>query len=112
MIALSALERRHDEQWQALVPAMGTEGIGPRGYPGRALVNSQLVFNRSGKARVVTSRVFRAGEVPPDDEWAGTSVNERVEAVWTLTRQCIEWTHTGDEPRLQRSVSRVQRKAS
>ena len=60
--------------------------------------------------RVITTKVFRAGETPPDDDWIGSSVAERIDAVWELTRQCLAWNQTGtDEPRLQRSVSRVQR---
>lgn len=42
-----------------------------------------------------------------------TSIAERIDAVWELTRQCLEWTRTGtDGPRLQRSASRVQRSRS
>jgi hypothetical protein len=60
--------------------------------------------------RVVTTKVFRVGETPPEDEWIESSVAERIDAVWELTRQCLAWNQTGtDEPRLQRSVSRVQR---
>ena len=55
---------------------------------------------------------FRAGETPPEDDWSGISVAERIDAVWELTRRCLEWNRTGtDEPRLQRFVSRVQRAA-
>jgi len=58
----------------------------------------------------VVTRVFRGGTQPPDDDWADSSPAERIEAVWELTRQCLQWNRTGtDEPRLQRSVSRVQR---
>jgi len=60
--------------------------------------------------RVITTKAFRAGETPPEDDWIGSSVAERIDAVWELTRQCLAWNQTGmDEPRLQRSVSRVQR---
>lgn len=82
-----------------------------------AAVAAQLTSWYTGKMpsdrsarRVITTRVFRAGQTPPDDDWSGVPVAERIDAVWELTRQCLEWTRTGtDEPRLQRSVSRVQR---
>jgi hypothetical protein len=77
---------------------------------GRTLWYNCVMPSEAGRRRVITSRVFRAGETPPDDDWSGISVAERIDAVWELTRQCLEWTRTGtDEPRLQRSVSRVQR---
>jgi hypothetical protein len=77
---------------------------------GRTLWYTCVMPSEAGRRRVITSRVFRAGETPPDDDWSGISVAERIDAVWELTRQCLEWTRTGtDEPRLQRSVSRVQR---
>ena len=61
--------------------------------------------------RHVTSRVIRSGEpVPPDADWLALSMAERIEAVWTLKETCLAWnTEAGRVPRLQRSVSRVQR---
>jgi hypothetical protein len=45
-----------------------------------------------------------------------STMDDRIEAVWTLTRACLEWRATGadgtegdDEPRLRRSVARVLR---
>ena len=71
------------------------------------------VSAQEAKRRIITTRVFRAGQQPPEDDWSGASVAERIDAVWELTRQCLEWTRSGsDEPRLQRSVSRVQRSRS
>ena len=59
----------------------------------------------------ITVRVIRPGDPLPDDrDWASATPEERIEAVWELTRICIAWQ--GDqtvEPRLQRSISRVQR---
>lgn len=88
----------------------------PPAAPDRTMALGQTLWytcamrSEAGRRRVITSRVFRAGETPPDDDWSGISVAERIDAVWELTRQCLEWTRTGtDEPRLQRSVSRVQR---
>ncbi|NOT00430.1 MAG: hypothetical protein HOP29_07355 [Phycisphaerales bacterium] len=58
-----------------------------------------------------TVRIIRDGKDRPDDSvWKTMSVTERVEAVWTLTRLCMAWnTDPNHEPRLQRSVSRIQR---
>jgi hypothetical protein len=70
-------------------------------------------FNNAMSERprtVVVTRVFRAGTQPPDDDWKDSTPAERLAAVWEITRQCLQWNRTGtDEPRLQRSVSRVQR---
>jgi hypothetical protein len=63
------------------------------------------------RKRVVTVRAIRGtdpGEAP--DEWASATPEERMEAVWDLTRLCMQWGSQGeDAPRLQRSVARVQR---
>src|SRR5262245_48105872 len=58
----------------------------------------------------VTGRVFRNGEQPEGRTWQDPTPEERVNAVWELTRLCLVWrsSETG-EPRLQRSVSRIQR---
>lgn len=57
-------------------------------------------------------RVIRNGQLEPlDDDWPGTSAEERIEAVWTLTRLCLGWNdESSSEPRLQRTVTRLQRK--
>ena len=59
----------------------------------------------------VTSRVIRPGQSPPpDDGWQRASVEERIAAVWELTKLCWAWRdESGDEHRLQRSVVRIQR---
>lgn len=84
----------------------------PEKRPGQArtsLVDCSVSMS-TRQQRVITTKVFRAGETPPEDDWIGSSVAERIDAVWELTRQCLAWNQTGtDEPRLQRSVSRVQR---
>lgn len=61
--------------------------------------------------RIVTARIIRPGQpVKTSDDWATSTAEERIEAVWMLTRLCMEWTRDGlDEPRLQRSVVRIQR---
>jgi hypothetical protein len=74
-----------------------------------SLVNWSVSMS-TRQQRVITTKVFRGGETPPEDDWIGSSVAERIDAVWELTRQCLAWNQAGtDEPRLQRSVSRVQR---
>ena len=59
----------------------------------------------------ITVRVLRNGEpAPSDNEWVGTSPEERIEAVWTLTKLCMSWNENSTvEPRLQRTVTRLQR---
>jgi hypothetical protein len=56
-------------------------------------------------------RVIRDGhEEPYDGEWLDCSPEERIEAVWTLTKICLAWTNqSSDEPRLQRTITRVER---
>ena len=58
-----------------------------------------------------TSRVIRDGQIEPSaNEWLDASVEERIEAVWTLTRLCLDWKdQLAGEPRLQRTVTRLQR---
>ena len=59
----------------------------------------------------ITARVIRPGDPPRDDaDWETATPEERINAVWDLTLLCLAWQgdQTG-EPRLQRSVSRVQR---
>jgi hypothetical protein len=67
----------------------------------------------SSPRKNITSRVIRAGEPLPleEHEWANTTPEERINAVWELTLLCLAWQkgQTG-EPRLQRSISRVQRR--
>ncbi len=59
----------------------------------------------------MTTRVLRPGDpVPVDDEWLTRTLEERIEAVWMLTKICYAWAEdAAGEPRLQRSVVRVQR---
>lgn len=41
------------------------------------------------------------------------SPSERIELVWILTKLCLAWNNQlQDEPRLQRTVTRIQRKRS
>jgi len=66
-------------------------------------------MSSTSPTRNLTTRIFRRGEVPPlSADWEGTTAEERIDAVWELTRLCLAWSESG-EPRLQRSVCRVQR---
>lgn len=59
----------------------------------------------------ITSRVIRNGlPEPPDNDWSMATPEERIEAVWTLTKLCLAWNSLSpSEPRLQRTITRVQR---
>ena len=61
--------------------------------------------------RNVTSRIIRKGEpLPIEQDWEGSTPEERINAVWELTLLCLAWNRDqADEPRLQRSISRIQR---
>jgi hypothetical protein len=61
--------------------------------------------------RGMTVRIIRNGVEPGDDGWMDFSPEDRIEAVWTLTKLCLAWNnHQTDEPRLQRTVTRIQRR--
>jgi hypothetical protein len=65
---------------------------------------------RQGTSRVV--RLHDQGDLDPNlvEE---TSSQERMEALWDLTLEYLAWTHPDErESRLQRSVCRVERRAS
>ena len=59
----------------------------------------------------INVRVIRDGMAePPDDDWSNATPEERIEAVWTLTELCFAWNKlSASEPRLQRTVTRLQR---
>jgi hypothetical protein len=59
----------------------------------------------------MTTRVIRDGHAEPiESEWADSSPEERIEAVWRLTKLCLAWSQElAGEPRLQRTVTRLQR---
>lgn len=59
----------------------------------------------------ISARVIRDGSPePPDTDWLAASPEERIEAVWTLTKLCMSWNNGSiSEPRLQRTITRLQR---
>jgi hypothetical protein len=64
------------------------------------------------RARKITINIIRDGKEPRDETWKGLSPAERIEMVWTLTKLCMAWNNrcSDDEPRLQRTVTRLQRR--
>ncbi len=65
-------------------------------------------------SKKITSRIIRPGGLmPADDYWDKFTPEERMNAVWELTLLCLAWQpDRADEPRLQRSISRIQRPKS
>ena len=59
----------------------------------------------------ITSRIIRPGQdVPPEDDWLDRTMEERIAAVWELTKLCHAWVEDGaGELRLRRTFSRIQR---
>jgi len=70
-----------------------------------------LPMETSLNRKNTTARVIRPGDSLRDDpDWEATTAEQRINAVWELTLLCLAWQ--GDrivEPRLQRSISRIQR---
>jgi hypothetical protein len=62
--------------------------------------------------RKITINIIRDGKEPRDESWKDLSPSERIEMVWTLTKLCMAWNNrwTDNEPRLQRTVTRLQRR--
>lgn len=58
-----------------------------------------------------TTRIIRDGDsLTQDSHWDKATPEQRIEAVWSLTLLCLAWqSKQADEPRLQRSISRIQR---
>ena len=61
--------------------------------------------------KTITSRIIRPGDKVADESyWDEATPAERIAAVWELTLLCLAWEpNRTDEPRLQRSISRIQR---
>ena len=61
------------------------------------------------RRQVTFERVIRGHEPAADpDDAVVLTPGERMAAVWELTRSTLAWTHAA-EPRLQRSICRVER---
>lgn len=78
------------------------------GEIGHAIISCMSEHSRNERIEV---RVIRDGlPEPPDNDWSKASPEERIEAVWTLTQLCWAWNQPSTNvPRLQRTVTRVQR---
>ncbi len=78
----------------------------------RLRIRGIMCLLNSERSRVITGRVFRNGQTPPPDtEWADSTPEERIEAVWMLTVLCQAWNQEEFiEPRLDKSVVRTIRK--
>jgi hypothetical protein len=58
----------------------------------------------------IVTRVFRNGIKPEREDWKNFTPAERIEGVWLLTKLCLGWNKSEiDEPRLQRTITRIQR---
>ena len=59
----------------------------------------------------VTSRIIRKGDpLPEERDWESSTPEERINAAWDLTLLGLAWNSDQvGEPRLQRSISRIQR---
>lgn len=68
-------------------------------------------MNSPARRSNVTSRVIRKGNPSPEEQdWEESTPEERINAVWDLTLLCLAWNREqAGEPRLQRSISRIQR---
>src|SRR5882672_1960650 len=93
-------------------PTAGFAISGPICYHINQMSNRIDEFmERNPDRRNVTSRIIRPGQTAPAErDWEGSTPEERINAVWDLTLVCLAWSgDRASEPRLQRSVSRVQR---
>ena len=71
----------------------------------------EALRRRRGQA---TTRVIRLAEddgALDREQWRGSTMAERIAAVWELTLEGLAWSDPdADEPRLQRSVCRLERR--
>lgn len=60
----------------------------------------------------ISTRIIRPGQPePPDRAWLDCTMEERIEAVWELTKASLAWSQdTSAEPRLQKSMTRILRR--
>jgi hypothetical protein len=68
------------------------------------------MFEDSQNEQIKVTVIRDGAPEPPDDDWSMASPEERIEAVWTLTKLCMAWNNPStDVPRLQRTVTHLQR---
>jgi hypothetical protein len=68
------------------------------------------MFEASSKKEISISIIRDGQSETIKNEWADSTPEERIEGVWTLTKLCLAWNNpVTDEPRLQRTVTRIQR---
>lgn len=63
--------------------------------------------------RIVTGRLCRVGDDEDDFDrefWRGIAPHRRVELLWDMVLDALAVKGIADEPRLQRSVGRLQRR--
>ena len=100
-LARRASSRRHAGEGQ---PPIDRERKG-RGYTGHV--------PEPTRKRTVSVRVGRLGVDDTrmdDDWWESFTPDQRVAMMWDLVRDARAWRgEVGDEPRLQRSVVRIER---
>jgi hypothetical protein len=65
-------------------------------------------MRKASPTKEMSTKIIRNGQAEPsDDGWENSSPEERIEAVWILTRLCLAWNNQlTDEPRLQRNITR------
>ena len=62
------------------------------------------------KTTEVQVTIIRGGHEPKDHSWSDTSIEERLDGVWLLTKLCLAWNSDHpNEPRLQRTITRIKR---
>ena len=68
-------------------------------------------MSEDSQNKEIKVRVIRNGSPEaPDNDWLLATPEERVEAVWTLTKLCLAWNNPSEsEPEFQRTVTRIQR---
>jgi len=100
--------RTSEQVWPACWSELGSLCKAP---DGPWACYSGVVTSTADRATNRTVTVHRLGGPDSDrGQWPGTSMSERMHAVWYLTRQCLAWeAYRGTPARLQRSVARVQR---
>ena len=74
-------------------------------------VRTIITVVASDREIVLKTRVLRGGQTPFEDaDWSSYTMEERINAVWELTRACLAWqVEDPSALRLDKSVTRVIR---